>query len=91
MTKIHDSAYQEEPLFIRALQGHSGNNQENRRFFFKKIEKSYVPFLYHIGFSRNEDSIRSGGLVPGGPGKQRQESSVLRPEAQAVPPLEESS
>ena len=28
--KIRDSVYQEEPMFIRALQGHSGDNLEER-------------------------------------------------------------
>ena len=27
-------------------------------FFHTKIEKGYAPFLYHIGISRNEDSIK---------------------------------
>ena len=66
--KIHNGVSLEEPLFIRALQGHSGKHLDISTFSHKKIEKGHAPFLYHIGFSRNEDSVNSGELVPGGCG-----------------------
>ena len=51
--------------------------QESRKIgVFSKNEKGYAPFLYHIGFSRSEDSITSGGLVTGGIGTNESRKSV---------------
>ena len=69
--KIPNNCRQEEPMFIRALQGHSGNNLEILMLSHSQIEKGYVPFLYDIGFSRYEDPIKSGGLVPEGFGTSK--------------------
>ena len=55
----------EEPLFIRLVQGHSGEDLDIELLSHKKIEKGYASFFFHIGCSRNEEAIRSGGLVPG--------------------------
>ena len=55
--KIHNSVCPEEPLFTRALQGHSGKNLDMSTLTLEKIEKNYAPFLYHVGLSRNEDAI----------------------------------
>ena len=43
----------------------------------QKIEQGYSPVLNHVGFSRNEDSKKSGGLVRGSWKEQRQEGSAL--------------
>ena len=66
--KTHENVYLEEPVFIRARQGHSGNNLDVSTFSHRRIEKGYDPLQYHIGFSRYDDSLnkKSGELVPGG-------------------------
>ena len=51
--------------FIRAAQCHSGKNLDKSTYSHKKIEKGDAPFLYHIGFSRNEESMKPEGHVPG--------------------------
>ena len=56
--KTHESVYQEEAMFIRAPQGHSGNNLDFSTCSLIKIERGYATFRYHIGVSRNEDSIK---------------------------------
>ena len=55
--RIHESVYQEEPVFIRALQGQSGNNLDISTFCHAKIEETYEPFLYHSGLSVRGDSF----------------------------------
>ena len=93
--QMHNKFRREEPTCIRAPTGLSGKNLDLSTCSHKKIEKGYAPFLSYIGFSRSEDSIKSGGLVPGCFwNKQRQESIVLltrvaigsmpRPEVQAL-------
>ena len=37
----------------------------------KKVEEGYAQFLYHVGVSRNDDPIKSGGPVPGGFGQEK--------------------
>ena len=74
--KIHNSVCREEPMFIGALQGHSGKNLDMSTFSRKKIEKRFAPFLYHIGFSRSEDSITSGELVLGSLGTSQGRKAV---------------
>ena len=89
--KIHTNFQREELMNIRALQGHSRENLDISTLSQKKIEKGYALLLYHIGFSGHEDSVKSGGPVPGGvgTGKNRKNSvlttrvangSELRPE-----------
>ena len=63
-------------MFIRALRGHSGKNLDISTFSRKRIEKGHEPFLYRVGFPRNEDSTISGGPVPGGFGKNRDRKAV---------------
>ena len=68
--KIIPHFQREEPVYIGARQGHSrepGHVDVSRR----KIEKRYATLLYHIGFSKNEDSLKHGGLLPGGFGTSR--------------------
>ena len=89
----------EEPVYIGARQCHSrepGYVNVSRR----KIEKIFATLLYHIGFSKDEDSLKYGGLLPGGFGtcRCRKESAfftriVIRsePRTEAPPPHEEPS
>ena len=68
--KIIPNLQREEPVYIGARQCHSrepGYVNVSRR----KIEKRYATLLYHIGFSKNEDSLKYGGLLPGGLGTSR--------------------
>ena len=63
-------------------------------FSHTKIQKGYAQCLYHIGFSRNEDSKTSGGFVPGDFGTSSGRKAVhnsfvspldpYRPKAQAL-------
>ena len=54
-------------LYLRALQGHSGNNlidptlQDN-----VVIGSGIFHYIYHIGFAFNLHSIINNGLAPGG-------------------------
>ena len=76
--KIQTDFRQEEPMYIRAPQGHSGKNLEISMSSHRKIEKGYESWLYHIGFSKHKDSKKSERLVPGSFwNEQRQTSSVL--------------
>ena len=40
------------------------------------IEKGHAPFLTHAGFSRNQDSSKFGGIVPGGFGQSKGRATV---------------
>ena len=72
-------------MFIRALQGHPGKNLDISTLSRKKIHKGYTSMLYHIGFSRSEDSITSGGLVPGGLGTRKGKRALY---FSPVPPVD---
>ena len=63
-------------FFVRAPQGHAGNNLDMSTFSHTKIEKGCTSFLYHFGLSRNEDSVKSGGLVQGGAGQNEGRKAV---------------
>ena len=58
---------QEEILYLRALQGHSGRNlidpslQDN-----VLIPNDFLNYIYHIGCAINLHSITNSGLIPGG-------------------------
>ena len=70
--QMHNNFRREEPMCIRAPKGHSvKKNLDISTCSHKKVEKGYAPFLNHIGFSRSEDSEKSGGLVPGGVGTSK--------------------
>ena len=56
--------FAEKNLCSSELQSHSGKNLDLSTFSHREIEKGYASLLYHIGFSRHEGSITSGGLVP---------------------------
>ena len=51
---------------IRAIQGHSTIVVKEKSISFKKVEESYALFLCRLGKSKNEESLISGGIVPGG-------------------------
>ena len=42
-----------------------GNMWISQHFSHKKIENCHAPFLYHLGNSTDEESIKLGGIVPG--------------------------
>ena len=42
-----------------------------QRFLQEMIEQGHAPILYHIGFSRNDDSIKSRGLVSSAIGESK--------------------
>ena len=58
---------QEQFLYLRALQGHSGRNlidpslQDNIL-----IPDGFFKYIYHVGFAINLHSIINSGLIPGG-------------------------
>ena len=62
-------------LYLRALQGHSGNNlidpmlQDN-----VVIGTGIFPFIYHVGCTFNVHSIINNGLVPGGQDLSRRQT-----------------
>ena len=55
---IHNNVRREQPMFIRALQGHSGETLDISTSAHKKIQTGYASLLYHIGFSRYKDSLQ---------------------------------
>ena len=65
----------EQILYVRALQGHSGNNlidpmlQDN-----VVIGTGILPYIYHVGSNFNLHSIASNGLVPGGQNLSRRQT-----------------
>ena len=63
-------------MHIRAPQGQSGKNLDVSTFFHRKFEKRYASLLYHFGFPGHEDSIKSGGLVPGDFGTSKGRKTV---------------
>ena len=69
--KIHNCVCRGEPMFIRALQGHSGKNQDMSRFSQRRLRKDTHHVCISLDFSRCEDSIKSGGPVPAGLGNNK--------------------
>ena len=67
-------------LYLRALQGHSGNNlidptlQDN-----VLIGPGIFPYIYHVGSTFNVYSIVSNGLVPGGQNLSRRQTVFFLP------------
>ena len=67
-------------LYLRALQGHSGNNlidptlQDN-----VVIESGIVHHIYHIGCAFNLHSIINNGLIPGGQDSSRRQTVFFLP------------
>ena len=74
-------------VYLRALQGHSGNNlidptlQDN-----VLIGTEIFPYIYHIGCTFNLYSIVNNGLVPGGQNLSRRQTVFFLP----VDPRDES-
>ena len=73
---IHDGNYEEEPQLIRATQCHSVQNFEISTLRHSKFETGYASYLYHVGCSRNEDSIKSGRVVLGGFSEKKGRNAV---------------
>ena len=67
-------------LYLRALQGHSGNNlidpmlQDN-----VVIESGIFHYIYHIGCAFNLHSIINNGLIPGGQDSSRRQTVFFLP------------
>ena len=67
-------------LYLRALQGHSGNNlidpmlQDN-----VVIGTGIFPYIYHVGCTFNVHSIINNGLVPGGQNLSRRQTVFFLP------------
>ena len=67
-------------IYLRALQGHSGNNlidpmlQDN-----VLIGTGIFPYIYHVGSTFNLYSIVSNGLVPGGQNLSRRQTVFFLP------------
>ena len=67
-------------LYLRALQGHSGNNiidptlQDN-----VVIESGIFHYIYHIGCAFNLRSIINNGLIPGGQDLSRRQTVFFLP------------
>ena len=67
--QVHHGTCYEELVFMCALQGHSGSNLHISTASHEKLEKVYAQYLYFLGVSAIEGSIKSGRLVPGGFGQ----------------------
>ena len=67
-------------IYLRALQGHSGDNiidltlQDN-----VLIGPGIFPYIYHVGSNFNLYSILSNGLIPGGQNLSRRQSVFFLP------------
>ena len=67
-------------LYLRALQGHSGNNlidpslQDN-----VIIQSGFFHYIYHIGCAFNLHSIINNGLIPGGQDLSRRQTVFFLP------------
>ena len=71
---------QERILYLRALQGHSGNNLINPTLQDNvMIERGIFPYIYHMGCSTNLHSITKNGLIPGGPDSNRRQTVFFLP------------
>ena len=71
---------QDRILYLRALQGHSGNNLINPTLQDNvMIERGIFPYIYHMGCSTNLHSIINNGLIPGGPDSNRRQTVFFLP------------
>ena len=67
-------------LYLRALQGHTGNNlidpmlQDN-----VIIQRGFFPHTYHIGCAFNLHSIINNGLIPGGQNSSKRQTVFFLP------------
>ena len=56
------------PIYIRAMQGHSGKQQLNiRRMSAWEVTTAHTWLLWHAGYRHNIDSVLRNGLIAGGP------------------------
>ena len=69
---------EQEILYLRALQGHSGRNpidpplQDN-----VLIPDNFFEYIYHIGCAISKHSITDSGLIPGGHNSGRERQTVF--------------
>ena len=70
--EFHTNFRRDEPMFIKALQGHSSKNLDMPVFFLK--ERSRLDAhrcCLNLGYSRYEDSIMLEAVLPGGFGTSK--------------------
>ena len=63
--EIHANVQRDQPMYIKALQGHSGDILDISTFSHTEIETGHASLLYHTVSPRHEGSIRSRRFVPG--------------------------
>ena len=62
-------------LYLRALQGHSGNNLINPTLQDNVVIGTGIfPYIYHVGCAFNLHSIINNGLIPGGQDLSRRQT-----------------
>ena len=65
-------------IYLRALQGHSGDSLIDLAFQDNVlIEPGIFPYIYHVGSNFNLHSIVRNGLVPGGQNFEQKTNCVL--------------
>ena len=74
-------------LYLRALQGHSGNNLIDPKLQDNVVIGTGIfPYIYHVGCTFNLHSIINNGLIPGGQNLSRRQTVFFLP----VDPRDES-
>ena len=53
----------EQPLYVRAIQGHSGGAISPNFFTHNVLPTNCAKLFYHIGYTKFEDSIKTCGLA----------------------------
>ena len=72
--------YLESIIYLRALQGHSGDSIIDLAMQdHVLITPGIFPYVYHVGSNFNIPSILSNGLIPGGQNLSRRQSVFFLP------------
>ena len=67
-------------IYLRALQGHSGNNLIDPMLHDNVVIGTGIfPYIYHVGSTFNLHSIVRNGLVPGGQDLSRRQTVFFLP------------
>ena len=66
-------------IYLRALQGHSGDSIIDLAQDHVLIGPGVLPYIYHVGSNFNISSILSNGLIPGGQNLSRRQSVFFLP------------
>ena len=75
----HDDCLREESAHTTATQGHSNPHPDITTSFHKKSEKSDAQCLFDLGNFLNEDSKKSGGILPRGFDEETRRTGLLLP------------